>query len=85
MSYPPVDSPHPFVAYQRPAVEANTVVELAREFHERMDTRRSVRMFSDEPVPLEAVEYAIRAASTAPSGAHRQPWTFVVIGNSWSM
>jgi nitroreductase len=45
-----------------------------------MDTRRSVRAFSEEPVPREAVEYAIRAASTAPSGAHRQPWTFVLVG-----
>jgi nitroreductase len=45
-----------------------------------MDTRRSIRAFSDEPVPREAVEYAIRAASTAPSGAHRQPWTFVLVG-----
>ena len=46
-----------------------------------MDTRRSVRTFSPDPVPREAVEYAIRAASTAPSGAHRQPWTFVLTGD----
>ena len=38
-------------------------------------------MFSAEPVPREAVEMAIRIASTAPSGAHRQPWTFVLIGD----
>ena len=42
-----------------------------------MDRRRSVRSFSDDPVPRELVEYAIRCASTAPSGAHKQPWTFV--------
>lgn len=47
-----------------------------------LDRRRSVRDFSDDPVPREAVEYAIRAASTAPSGAHRQPWTFVLIGDA---
>lgn len=46
-----------------------------------MDTRRSVRTFSPDRVPREAVEYAIRAASTAPSGAHRQPWTFVLTGD----
>jgi nitroreductase len=80
MSYPPVDSPFSFVPYSRPPVNADELLERARAFYARMDTRRSVRMFSDEPVPLAAVEDAIRTASTAPSGAHRQPWTFVVIG-----
>jgi len=81
MTYPPTDSQHPFVPYTRPAVEPAEVLERSRAFYERMDTRRSVRMFSDEAVPIEAIEDALRAASTAPSGAHRQPWTFVVIGN----
>ncbi len=58
------------------------MVEAARAVLEEMDTRRSVRAFSDEPVPREAIEYAIRAASTAPSGAHRQPWTFVLVGDA---
>ncbi len=44
-----------------------------------MDRRRSVRFFSDDPVPRECIEYAIRIAGTAPSGAHMQPWTWVVI------
>jgi nitroreductase len=48
---------------------------------ERMEGRRSVRFFADAPVPRVLVERAIRAASTAPSGAHRQPWTFVAISN----
>lgn len=70
--YEPVDySPPP-----RPP----DVVAAARAVYEEMDTRRSVRAFSEEPVPREAVEYAIRAASTAPSGAHGQPWTFVLVG-----
>ena len=46
-----------------------------------LDTRRSVRFFSDAPVPRSLIELAIRAASTAPSGAHRQPWTFVAVAN----
>ncbi len=56
---------------------------LARgaEFLAEMDRRRSVRFFSDQPVPREAIELAIRTASTAPSGAHRQPWTFVAIAD----
>lgn len=53
----------------------------ADAFFEEMDRRRSVRLFSDEPVPRHLIEQAIRTASTAPSGAHRQPWTFVVTGD----
>ena len=46
-----------------------------------MESRRSVRAFSSEPVPRELIEIAIRTASTAPSGAHRQPWKFVVVAD----
>ena len=53
----------------------------SEEFLELIGRRRSVREFSDEPVPRELVENAIRAAATAPSGANRQPWTFVVISD----
>ncbi|MGH3049254.1 MAG: nitroreductase family protein [Gaiellaceae bacterium] len=53
----------------------------SRAFLGRMRTRRSVRMFSREPVPLELVENAIRVAGTAPSGAHQQPWTFAVVSD----
>ncbi|WNV89274.1 nitroreductase family protein [Umezawaea sp. Da 62-37] len=45
----------------------------------RMDERRTVRMFSKEAVPEQLVLDAIAVASTAPSGAHQQPWTFVVV------
>jgi iodotyrosine deiodinase len=50
-------------------------------FREEMSTRRSVRMFSSDPVPRDLVEAAIATASTAPSGAHRQPWRFVLVGD----
>lgn len=43
--------------------------------------RRSVRDFSDRQVPRRLIELAVEAASTAPSGAHRQPWTFVLVGD----
>ena len=53
-------------------------IELrAVEFHDEMDRRRSVRMLSDEPVPQRLIELAVATASTAPSGAHHQPWHFV--------
>ncbi len=46
-----------------------------------MRARRSVRLFSNDPVPREAIEDAIRIAGTAPSGANRQPWHFVAISD----
>ena len=46
-----------------------------------MATRRSVRDFSAEPVPLELVENAIQCAARAPSGANQQPWRFVVVSD----
>ena len=48
-------------------------------FLELMRRRRTVRDFSPEPVPIDIVDAAIEAAGTAPSGANRQPWTFVVV------
>ena len=53
----------------------------SRDFLETMRLRRSVRQFSAEPVPYELVENAIATAATAPSGAHQQPWTFVVVSD----
>jgi iodotyrosine deiodinase len=53
----------------------------ADDFYQEMNRRRSVRFFSSEAVPRHLIEQAIRTASTAPSGAHRQPWTFVVTGD----
>jgi len=50
-------------------------------FHAELDRRRTVRHFCEEPVPLAVIEEVVRSASTAPSGAHKQPWTFVAVGN----
>lgn len=53
----------------------------SRAFLARMRTRRSVRNFSTEPVPMELIENAVAAAATAPSGANQQPWTLVVVAD----
>jgi nitroreductase len=53
----------------------------SRGFLELMQRRRSVRMFSREPVDRELIENAVATAGTAPSGAHQQPWTFVVVSD----
>lgn len=52
--------------------------DRADRFYEEMSRRRSVRYFTDDDVPRHLVEQAVRTASTAPSGAHKQPWTFVI-------
>lgn len=51
----------------------------AREFADEMARRRSVRRFSSESVPLEVVADCVAAAASAPSGANKQPWTFVLV------
>lgn len=53
--------------------------ERAAGFYAEAERRRTVREFSDRPVPLQVVENCLRAAGTAPSGANLQPWHFVVI------
>jgi nitroreductase len=67
---------HPFVPYRPPRPSVEESLRRGEEFHRRLDGRRSVRWFSPDPVPLKAIELAVRAANTAPSGAHLQPWTF---------
>jgi len=54
----------------------------ANALFRQMDSRRTTRHFSEEKVPKELIEKAIMCGSTAPSGAHLQPWTFVAISNS---
>ena len=53
--------------------------QRAADFYANADRRRTVRAFSDRPVPLDIIENCIRTAGTAPSGAHLQPWRFVVV------
>lgn len=53
----------------------------AAEFRQQMQRRRTVRFFSDRPVPREVIEDCLLAAGTAPSGANLQPWHFVVVSD----
>ncbi len=71
----------PSVPYKPLRVSQGEQVNVARSILEEMNARRSVREFSEREVPRELIETAIRCASTAPSGAHMQPWTFVIIGD----
>ena len=66
------------VPYASLPIDPASGPDRARAIFEEMDARRSVRQFSDRPVPRSMIEHAVAAASTAPSGAHKQPWTFVI-------
>jgi iodotyrosine deiodinase len=72
----------PFVKHVKPGFDAATMQKKATEFFNFFDERRSCRDFSSKPVPKEVIEKIIETASTAPSGAHKQPWTFCVVSNS---
>ena len=67
---------HPFVPYSSERIASGVAAERGAGFHDLMEARRSIRMFSDEPVEAALIEQAVATASTAPSGAHKQPWTF---------
>lgn len=72
-------SPHPFDALSFDRIPADEQLARSEQFLARLSTRRTVREFSSEPVPLNLIENAIRAAATAPSGANLQPWRFVIV------
>jgi iodotyrosine deiodinase len=58
---------------------ADEMLSRARSFLDLCSRRRTVRHFSDKPVPRELIELIVRTAGTAPSGANKQPWKFVVV------
>jgi iodotyrosine deiodinase len=73
---------YPFAAYTKDGFEAAEMAARSHDFYNWMDTRRTCRDFSNKPIPKEVIENIILAASTAPSGAHKQPWTFCVVSNA---
>lgn len=70
---------HPYVHYSHIRYDDKVMLEKSKLFYEWMDSRRTVREFSDEPIDEEIILNIIRTASTAPSGAHKQPWTFCLV------
>ncbi|KAG7240577.1 hypothetical protein INR49_026726 [Caranx melampygus] len=74
------DLPH--VPYSPKRHTKETMLERSKDFYTLMNQRRSVRFISPEPVPREVIDNVIRTAGTAPSGAHTEPWTFVVVSDA---
>ncbi|MEQ9403447.1 MAG: nitroreductase family protein [Cyclobacteriaceae bacterium] len=72
---------YPHVAYERDIYPLPEAEKRAKEYYEWLDTRRTVRDISDKPISRELINNLIMAGSTAPSGAHKQPWTFCAISN----
>ena len=69
------------LAYHIDTFSEKELILKSEAFHKWLDKRRSVREFSDKPIPRQVIENLIKSASTAPSGAHKQPWTFCAVSN----
>jgi iodotyrosine deiodinase len=76
-----MSDPQPFIPLAFSRIPKDEMLRRGRDFYAEMDRRRTTRHFSGEPVPRELIELAVRTAGTAPSGAHQQPWTFVVVSD----
>ncbi|XP_072552857.1 iodotyrosine deiodinase isoform X2 [Salminus brasiliensis] len=72
----------PHVPYSPSRYTVEEMLERSQQFYNLLNQRRSVRFISPEPVSREVIENVIRAAGTAPSGAHTEPWTFVVVDDA---
>jgi iodotyrosine deiodinase len=72
---------YPFISYQRDKIADSELLKKSADYYLCMNGRRSVRKFSDKPIPKEVINNLLLTASTAPSGAHKQPWTFCVVSN----
>jgi len=68
-----------FIKYSKTAYDPDEQLKRAASFLEQCTRRRSVREFSPRPVPRPLIELLLRTAGSAPSGANRQPWRFVVV------
>jgi iodotyrosine deiodinase len=68
-----------FIPYKRTLLRGKELLDESLKHYHFMNDRRTVREFSTEPVSVETIENIVMAASTAPSGANKQPWTFCII------
>ncbi|MBN8578248.1 MAG: nitroreductase family protein [Cytophagales bacterium] len=68
-----------FERFQTKSFSETELLKRSKTYFEKINARRTVREFSDKPVPAAVIRNLIRAASSAPSGAHKQPWTFCVV------
>ncbi|CAL4075133.1 unnamed protein product, partial [Meganyctiphanes norvegica] len=70
-----------YILFKHVRYNKKEMLVRSKELYERMNKRRSVNLFSKDPVPLEVIENIIRTAGTSPSRAYTEPWTYVVVGD----
>ena len=71
----------PHISYSREVYGEDEMLSRSMAYYQWMDQRRTVRDISDRPVPKQVIEQLVLTASSAPSGAHKQPWTFCLVSN----
>lgn len=67
----------PLTSFRQYSVDE--MIDRSENFYNEMKRRRTIRQFSDAPIPIEIIEKCIASAGTAPSGANLQPWHFVIV------
>jgi nitroreductase len=72
----------PFIPFDHHRISPDEMQQRSASFLNQMSKRRSLRAFSSDPVPRSVIENIILTASSAPSGAHKQPWTFCAISDA---
>ena len=73
----PPETPH--IPYKYTRFTEKEMIERSEHFYTFMNKRRSIRDFRSDDIPIDVIKNIIRTAGTSPSGAHTEPWTFVVI------
>ena len=71
-----------FIPYKIVSFSSEELIKKSKKYFQEINKRRSVRDFSNRDVPKEVIENIIKTAGSAPSGAHKQPWTFCVISDA---
>ncbi|RMG77233.1 MAG: nitroreductase family protein [Bacteroidetes bacterium] len=72
---------YPFIPFKGLGYTEEETRKFSRAYRDFMEKRRTLREFSDQPVPKEVIENLIMTASSAPSGAHKQPWVFCAVSD----
>jgi iodotyrosine deiodinase len=76
----PMENKH--IPHHIPFQTKEEMIVSSQNFFDKMNSRRSVRFFKNTPIDISVIQNCIATASTAPSGAHKQPWTFCVVQNA---
>jgi hypothetical protein len=72
---------HKHIEYEAKKYTEEETLQKSQVFLEQLNSRRSIREFSNKTISKTVIENLIKTASSAPSGAHKQPWIFCAISN----